>query len=133
MIHRAGAGPEPVPYKTLTEESLAKAITTALGPDIQTAVKGMAARIADENGSADAAASFQQSINTDSMRCLICPNSIATWRIRKTNIRLSSLAAAVLLDEYLIHLTQLKMFVIPTSKTNERILTIVGFDTETGT
>ncbi|TVY75837.1 Sterol 3-beta-glucosyltransferase UGT80B1, partial [Lachnellula suecica] len=109
MIHRAGAGPEPIPYKRLTEESLAHSITTALGPEIQTAVKGMAAIIADENGSADAAASFQQSINTDSMRCLLWPEMVAVWRIRKTDIRLSILAAAVLLDEQLIHLSQIKM------------------------
>jgi len=109
MIYRAGAGPEPVPFKKLTEESLAKSITTALGPGIQAAVKAMAARIADENGSADAAASFQRSINVDSMRCLLCPERVAVWRVKKTNVRLSALAASILLDEQLIHISQLKM------------------------
>ncbi|TVY44536.1 Sterol 3-beta-glucosyltransferase [Lachnellula occidentalis] len=109
MIYKAGAGPEPVPYKMLTEESLANSITTALKPDIQNAVKSMAARIADENGAADAASSFQKAINVDSMRCLVCPERVAVWRIRKTDIRLSSLAAAVLVDEHLIHWVHLKL------------------------
>ncbi|TVY17840.1 Sterol 3-beta-glucosyltransferase UGT80B1 [Lachnellula arida] len=109
MIHKAGAGPEPVPYRMLTEKLLANSITTALGPDIQSAVKGMAARIAHENGAADAASSFQQAINVDSMRCLICPEKVAVWRVKKTNIRLSMFAASILIDEQLITWDQLKL------------------------
>ncbi|CZR52709.1 related to sterol glucosyltransferase [Phialocephala subalpina] len=55
MIHRAGAGPEPVPFKKMTEESLAHSITTALTPNVQTAVKHMSEEISQENGAAEAA------------------------------------------------------------------------------
>lgn len=102
MIHRAGAGPEPVPFKKMTEESLAHSITTALGPAVQTAVKVMAKKIASENGAANAAVSFHQTLNVDTMRCLMRPDKVATWRVKNTNIRLSNLATATLLDAGLL-------------------------------
>jgi len=102
MIHRAGAGPEPIPFKKMTEETLAHSITTALGPQVQKDVKMMAEKIAGENGAVDAAASFHQSINMDTMRCLLRPDRVAHWRVKNTNIRLSNLAAAVLLDAGLL-------------------------------
>lgn len=109
MIHRAGAGPEPVPFKKMTVDTLAHSITTALGPEVQTAVKGMAEKIAGENGAVDAAASFHQSLNVDSMRCLMRPDKVAVWRVKGTNIRLSCLAAAVLIDADLLRLGQEKL------------------------
>ena len=109
MIHKAGAGPEPVPFKKMTEESLANSIKTALGPEIQAAVKTMSEKIAGEHGAEDAAASFHQSLNIESMKCLLSPNKIALWRIRKTNMRLSNLAASTLLDNNLIDVSQMKL------------------------
>jgi UDP-glucoronosyl and UDP-glucosyl transferase len=109
MIYKAGAGPEPVPFKKMTEETLADSITTALGPEIQVAVKEMSAKIKNENGAEDAAASFHNIINMDSMRCLILPDRIATWRMKNSDIRLSTLAASVLIDHGIISLAQLKL------------------------
>jgi sterol 3beta-glucosyltransferase len=109
MIFKAGAGPEPVPFKKMTEESLAHSITTALGPEIQTNVTEMSKKIAGENGAADAAASFSKSVNLDSMRCMICPDKVATWRVRKTNIRLSTKAVAVLIDDNKFTLRDVKL------------------------
>lgn len=109
MIHRAGAGPEPVPFKKMTEESLAHSITTALAPDVQTAVKNMSEQIAQENGAADAAKSFHQAVNLDTMRCLMRPDQVAVWRVKGTNIRLGILAASILLDAQIIRLPNLKL------------------------
>jgi UDP:flavonoid glycosyltransferase YjiC (YdhE family) len=109
MIHRAGAGPEPVPFKKMTEENLAEAITTALGPEVQTAVKKMSEQIAQENGAKTAAESFHQAVNLDTMRCLMRPDHVAVWRVRGTNIRLGIMAAAVLLDAQLVRLPNLKL------------------------
>jgi sterol 3beta-glucosyltransferase len=111
MIHRAGAGPEPVPYRNLTEEKLAEAITKALAPDIQNSVKEMSERITSENGSEVAAATFNHSINYDRMCCLICPDQVAVWRIKNTNIRLSTLAIATLADNSLLSLRDLTLYV----------------------
>jgi sterol 3beta-glucosyltransferase len=109
MVYQAGAGPEPVPYKKMTEELLAECIIEALGPEIQTAVKEMSQKIAGENGSEDAAISFQHAVNMDSMRCMVYPDRVAVWRVRKTNIRLSNLAAATLTDHGLLQLRDIKL------------------------
>lgn len=109
MVYRAGAGPEPVPYKSLTEEKLAESITKALGPDIQTAVKKMSEKIAGEDGCGEASKSFHQWLNYDSMRCLLCPDKVAVWRVRKTNLRLSALATTTLIDNGLLTLREVKL------------------------
>jgi hypothetical protein len=109
MVFKAGAGPEPIPFKKMTEESLAHSITTALAPGIQTSVKAMSERIAGEHGAEEAAALFQSSINVDTMRCLLLPDQVAVWRVRKSKIRLSTLAASTLLDHGLLILNQLKL------------------------
>jgi sterol 3beta-glucosyltransferase len=109
MIYRAGAGPEPVAYKNLTEEKLAESIKRALEPDIQSSVKEMSEKIAGENGSEDAAASFHNSLDYDNMRCSVCPERVAVWKVKKSNLRLSGLAASVLSDNELLPLRQVTL------------------------
>lgn len=109
MIHRAGAGPEPVPFKKMTTDNLAAAITTALGPEVQTSVKQMSEEIGQENGAKLAAESFHQSVNLDTMRCLMRPDHVAVWRVKGTNVRLGVMAASVLLDAQIIRLPNLKL------------------------
>ncbi|EED17988.1 conserved hypothetical protein [Talaromyces stipitatus ATCC 10500] len=109
MIHRANAGPEPVPFKSLTEEKLAESIIKALQPDIQASVLKLSAKIAGESGNEAAAASFHNSISYDSMRCLLRPEDVAIWRVKKTNIRLGFLAATTLVDNKIISLRDLTM------------------------
>jgi sterol 3beta-glucosyltransferase len=131
MIYRAGAGPEPVPYKNLTEEKLAEGIIRALKPDIQCSVREISEKMAGDNGSADAAASFHSSLNYDDMRCMLCPDHVAVWRVKRTNLRLSSLATAVLADNGLLTLRHLELY-SPSSHTHLRILTEAEFGIETG-
>jgi UDP:flavonoid glycosyltransferase YjiC (YdhE family) len=45
MIHRAGAGPEPIPHKKLEAESLTKAIEVLISPSAQTAAQHLAEQI----------------------------------------------------------------------------------------
>jgi sterol 3beta-glucosyltransferase len=111
MIFKAGAGPEPVPFKSMTEEILAQSIIRALEPDIQTSVKAMSEKIASEHGAENAATSFHQMLNYDSMRCLMKPDLIAVWRLKKSNVRLSGLAAATLVDNGHMRLRDLKLYV----------------------
>ncbi|KAG9230525.1 hypothetical protein BJ875DRAFT_384927 [Amylocarpus encephaloides] len=109
MISKAGAGPEPIAFKKMTEESLGNSIMTALTLEIQEGVRKMSEKIVTEQGDVEAAKSFQQAVNWDSMRCLLSPDRVAVWRIKKTNIRLSHLASSVLIDEGLIGVSQLKL------------------------
>jgi UDP:flavonoid glycosyltransferase YjiC (YdhE family) len=109
MIAKAGAGPEPIPFKKMTEESLAQSIMAALTPEIQAGVKIMAEKIAKENGAAEAVNSFTNSIDMDSMRCLVSPDNVAAWRIKNTDIRLSLVGSATLIDEGYLNMGQLKL------------------------
>jgi hypothetical protein len=109
MIAKAGAGPEPIPFKKMTEDSLAQSITTALSPEIQEGVKIMSEKIAKEDGAAEAAKAFSNSIDMDSMRCLVSPDRVAAWRIKNSDIRLSLAASATLIDEGYLNMGQLKL------------------------
>lgn len=111
MIYRAGAGPEPVPFKKMTEESLANSIIQALKPEISTAAQKMGHDIDGENGALEAAKFFHRDLGYDSMRCHLCPDKVAVWSVRKTNLRLSSLAAATLYQSGILQIHQLRLFV----------------------
>ncbi|TAQ83705.1 hypothetical protein B7494_g7975 [Chlorociboria aeruginascens] len=110
MVYRAGAGPEPIPFKKMTGETLANSIKTALGPEVSTAAKAMEAKISGEDpGASQAAMYFDKAADMDSLRCHLFPDRVAVWRVRKTNLRLSGLAAATLLNKNAIKIQQLKL------------------------
>ena len=48
MVHRAGAGPEPIPHAQLDVEKLTKAIEFVVSPGARNAAEGLAAQIRDE-------------------------------------------------------------------------------------
>jgi sterol 3beta-glucosyltransferase len=109
MVHRAGAGPEPLRYKNLTEEKLAESIERALKPDIQASVKAMSEKIAGEDGAATAAASFLSSLDYNHLRCTFCPDRVAIWQIKNSKVRLSDLAVSNLADNGLVDIRDLKL------------------------
>jgi hypothetical protein len=109
MTARAGAGPDPVPFKHLTSDSLAAALGKALTPEALEKAKQLGASIAKEEGAAAGADSFHKMLDISKHRCLVAPNRVARVRIRKTDIRLSALAVIVLGDEGLIQPSDLKM------------------------
>src|ERR1700712_1054285 len=51
MVHRAGAGPEPIPHKQLTADNLAEGIKVCLKPESQNKAHELATKIAKERGS----------------------------------------------------------------------------------
>ncbi|KAJ0104171.1 hypothetical protein J7T55_000522 [Diaporthe amygdali] len=99
MIAKAGAGPAPIPYKQLTAEKLAEAITSALKPETQARAKELGEKIRQEKGADQGAKSFHDFLDYDNLRCSIAPSRTAVWRVRRTKVRLSALAAAVLVKE----------------------------------
>jgi sterol 3beta-glucosyltransferase len=133
MVHRAGAGPAPVAYKNLTEEKLAESIKRALEPDIQSSVKKMSEKIAGEDGSAAAAMSFFSALKYDDMRCLFCPDRVATWYLKKMHLRLSDLACATLTDNGLIDLRDVKLYSLLSLSLCVQELTALEYATATGT
>ena len=110
MIARAGAGPFPVPYKSLSADILAASIMEALQPSTQEQATQLAASIAQEKGTENGAEFFHSQLDVDHMRCSLASNRVAVWRVKRTQVRLSALAATVLSNEGLLSFDQLKLY-----------------------
>ncbi|ROT34996.1 UDP-Glycosyltransferase/glycogen phosphorylase [Sodiomyces alkalinus F11] len=110
MVHKAGAGPEPIPYKEFTAEKLAEAIRHCMKPETQNRAQELGARIREERGSEEGAKSFHQHLGVDGLRCVLAPSRTAVWRVRRTKVRLSAFAAAVLAEKGLIKYSDLKLY-----------------------
>lgn len=109
MVARAGAGPLPIPYKALTGDKLAAALVEALKPETLERAKELGAKIKDENGSEVGGKSFHDHLKVDELRCSLAPSRVAIWRIKRTEKRLSALAANVLAGEGLLDFSDLKL------------------------
>ena len=110
MVHAAGAGPEPVPFKQLTAEKLARAIEVALAPEATSAAAKLSQAMENEYGAPTAASSFHRMLPLKKMRCAIFPKKLAVWKVRKTNIVLSSFVAIVLLEQKYLKAKDLKPY-----------------------
>lgn len=115
MVARAGAGPSPIPYKVLTADNLAEAILMALKPETLDRAKELGEKIREEKGCEAGAASFHEQLNIPSLRCMMAPNRVAVWQIatkgsKADDIRLSAFAAAVLGEEGILDVNQLKLY-----------------------
>lgn len=111
MTARAGAGPDPVPYKDLTAEKLAESINQALKPQSLERAKELSEKISREQGCQNGAQSFHQLLGYDDLRCAIIPQHAAVWRVKRTQIRLSAKAATVLAQEGELNFSELKLCV----------------------
>lgn len=110
MTARAGAGPMPIPYKELTADKLAEAIQEALKPQSLERAAELSGKIKQERGAEAGAESFHKHLQSHELRCSVCPGRVAVWRVRRTDIRLSALAAAVLGNEGLLNFEDLKLY-----------------------
>lgn len=109
MISRAGAGPDPIPFKQLSGEKLAEAIRHCLKPETQARAQDLGNKIREEKGTDVGGKSFHDHLDTDALRCSIEPSRAAAWRVRRTKVRLSPMVAAVLVDRGLIKYSDLKL------------------------
>ncbi|ROW17677.1 hypothetical protein VPNG_00595 [Cytospora leucostoma] len=100
MIAGAKAGPEPIPYKQLSAEKLAEGIKYCLTDEAREKAQALAAEIGLEgDGAKNACAFFHKHLKLSgkhSMRCSILPDKVAVWNLRDTSLRLSALAAEIL-------------------------------------
>ncbi|KAK0657422.1 hypothetical protein B0T16DRAFT_442114 [Cercophora newfieldiana] len=110
MIAKAGAGPAPIPFKKLNAENLATAIGEALKPETQARAEELGAKIREEQGVDVGGKSFHEFLNTDELRCSLAPSRVAVWRVRRTKLRLSALAAAVLVNEGALKYSDMKLY-----------------------
>ena len=113
MIGEAGAGAKPVPYKELTSDKLAAGIKQCLTEEAREAAGKLANDIEKEgDGSKNAVTSFHRSLTLrglQSMRCSILEDRVAVWILKTTNLRLSALAAELLVERKKITWKQLRL------------------------
>jgi hypothetical protein len=109
MTAKAGAGPPPTPYAELTAEKLAASINEALKPSSLVRAEELSAKIRSEDGAQTGAQHFHQHLQCDDLRCSLLPNKPAVWRVKRTKIRLSALAAYILAQKDVIGYDDLKL------------------------
>ena len=113
MVAKAGAGAEPIPYKHLTADKLAKSIKKLLEPETQAAAKDLAQKIEQEgDGAKNAIKSFHDSLpctGNHSIRCSVFEDRVAIWWLKKTHMRLSALAAEMLVRQKKIQWRDLRL------------------------
>jgi hypothetical protein len=102
MIAAAGAGPTPIPYRSLDSSNLAKAIALCLTPEAMAAARNISSQMSSENGVQAAVQSFHANLPMDSMQCDILRDLPAVWEYKKLPIKLSKVAAQVLIDNAVI-------------------------------
>ncbi|KAG8934417.1 hypothetical protein FRC01_003090 [Tulasnella sp. 417] len=102
MVHKAGAGPEPIPQRKLKAERLAGAITYCLTDKARNAAKIMADRIRAEDGLKSGVDSFHSHLPLLNMRCDLDPQRVAVWWSQEHYLRLSAFAAQILVDAKLM-------------------------------
>ncbi|KAJ4414597.1 hypothetical protein N0V82_007839 [Gnomoniopsis sp. IMI 355080] len=113
MIGKAKAGPEPVPYKHLSAEKIAEGIKYCLTKEAQMHAQSIANDIKREGDGAENMCAFVHRNLTlsgkHSMRCSILDDRVAVWHLRGTSLRLSALAADILVEKGHIHWRKLRL------------------------
>lgn len=101
MVAKSGAGPMPIPYKGLTPDNLADAISFCLTDEAVAAAKALAEKMKNESGVTAAVKLFYSHLPKDKMQCDLLKDRPAAWTFRKgrKNFKVSKLAASVLLDQ----------------------------------
>ncbi|KAL4885393.1 hypothetical protein BJY04DRAFT_134029 [Aspergillus karnatakaensis] len=102
IVARAGAGPEPIPYKRLTSEKLAAGIKKALEKETLKKAGEIGEKMREEEGVGNAVASFYHHVDLEALRCDLCPHRPAVWWVKRDHLKLSAFAATVLVETGLL-------------------------------
>ncbi|KAJ4324623.1 hypothetical protein N0V94_001193 [Neodidymelliopsis sp. IMI 364377] len=114
MVSKAKAGAhECIPYKNLNAERLAKGIKECLTDEAKKNVQKIADSIeAEGDGALNAVRSFHRSLplrGEGSMRCDFLDNRAAVWKIKNTDVKLSALAAEILVEKKKLKWNELRL------------------------
>jgi UDP:flavonoid glycosyltransferase YjiC (YdhE family) len=114
MVSKAKAGAhECTPYKKLNAERLAEGIKQCLTEEARENVKKIAKSIEDEgDGALNAVRSFHRSLplrGEGSMRCDFLDNRVAAWKIKNTDVKLSAIAAELLVEKKKLKWNELRL------------------------
>lgn len=114
MVSKAKAGAhECIPYKKLNAERLAEGIKQCLTEEARENVKKIAESIEEEgDGALNAVRSFHRSLplrGEGSMRCDFLDNRAAAWKIKHTDVKLSAIAAELLVERKKLKWSELRL------------------------
>jgi hypothetical protein len=110
MVAAAGAGPTPIPYKSLTAGSLSEAISFCLTPGAENAANVISTKMKTESGVKTAVQSFHANLPKADMQCDILPDQTAAWTYRgQRSIKMSKMAAGILTENKKIEPADLKL------------------------
>jgi UDP:flavonoid glycosyltransferase YjiC (YdhE family) len=111
MVSKAGAGvKEALPLKKLDSDKFAQGIRECLGPEAKAAAESIAEGIVKEgDGAENAVDSFHRSLPLEKMRCGVFPDRVAVWSVKHTKMRLSALAADLLVENKQLNWTELEL------------------------
>lgn len=103
VVASNGAGPVPIPHKSLSSQSLADAIRFCLMPQTQQSARVVADQMRREHGVDMAVQSFHRHVNTSNMTCDVLPERAADWICRlpnsKSDMKLSHAALKTLVAD----------------------------------
>jgi hypothetical protein len=114
MIAAAGAGPSPIPQKSLNVDSLTAAIQFCLRPDVVTATEKIAAKMKTESGVKAAVASFHANLPLGRLECDIIKSQPASWTYKgkDTSLKLSKVAAEILSNHLKVDFRKLRTLLL---------------------
>ncbi|KAL1897370.1 hypothetical protein Sste5346_004106 [Sporothrix stenoceras] len=117
LVAQAGAGPDPIPFSRLTSEQLATAIEQALKPETKTKAAALGDKIRDDKdggGAVVGAKSFHEHLGGPDIHCEFLSDRLAVWQYKdketKTTMKLSALAAAILVHSDKLAYSDLTLF-----------------------
>lgn len=106
----AGAGPEPIPYRSLTSQKLIHAIQYCLSPGAVTAARKLAESMQLENGVQAAVDSFHANLPKTQMECDFFPDQPAAlvFGRGKKQVKMCKPVASILVKNSKLERKQLK-------------------------
>ncbi|KAF6828791.1 Sterol 3-beta-glucosyltransferase UGT80B1-like protein 5 [Colletotrichum plurivorum] len=123
VVAEAGAGPEPIPYRSLTSQKLIHAIQYCLSPGAVTAARQLAESMQLENGVQAAVDSFHANLPKTKMECDFFPDQPAAlvYGRGKKQVKMCKPVASILVKNSKLERKQLKPYrPKPTNIENQR-------------
>jgi hypothetical protein len=102
MVAAAGAGPPPIPHQLLDSSNLAQAISFCLTPEAMAAAHELSSKISA------AAQSFHANLPLEKIQCDILPHLPAAWEYKELPIKLSKIAAQVLIHNSVLSASDIR-------------------------
>lgn len=98
MVAAAGVGPNPIPYKALTADSLAAAIRFCFSPEVKNSAQVISQKLCASTGVTNAVRSFHAQLPLGQLRCDILQDQPAVWvwKHKGLKLKLSGIAAEIL-------------------------------------